>query len=102
MDAVLRLSGCLCSGKSYFSGNDNGNGVDCRGWIGLGPQPGKEGGNMSNQHCPGFEANKSLSEVKIKCPACGKEWAIFSDELGKNAKCGDCGLVFDPKTALVK
>jgi rubredoxin len=62
----------------------------------------KEGGNMSNQHCPGFEANKSLSEVKIKCPACGKEWAVFSDELGKNAKCADCGLVFDPKTAFVK
>lgn len=57
---------------------------------------------MSNQHCPGFESNKSLSEVSIKCPACGKEWAIFSDELEKNAKCAACGLVFDPKTAVVK
>jgi len=57
---------------------------------------------MSNQHCPGFESNKSLSEIKIKCPACGKQWEIFSDELGKNVKCTACELVFDPKTAVVQ
>jgi ribosomal protein S27E len=57
---------------------------------------------MSNQHCPGFESNKTLKEVKIKCPGCGKEWGIFSDETEKNVKCPDCGMIFDPKTAVVK
>lgn len=52
---------------------------------------------MTNQHCPGFESNKTLSEVKIKCPECGKEWSIFSDELEKTAKCSACKASFDPK-----
>lgn len=52
---------------------------------------------MSNQHCPGFEANKTLGEVKIKCPTCGKEWEIFSDELEKTIKCSSCKASFDPK-----
>lgn len=57
---------------------------------------------MTDQHCPGFESNKSLSEVKIKCPECGKEWGIFSDELEKTAKCSACNATFDPKTSKVK
>lgn len=52
---------------------------------------------MSNQHCPGFESNKTLNEVKIKCPTCGKAWEVFSDELNKEAKCSGCGATFDPK-----
>jgi ribosomal protein S27E len=51
---------------------------------------------MSDQpHCPGFEANKSLREVKVKCPACGLEMEIFSDETGKSIKCGSCGISFE-------
>ena len=57
---------------------------------------------MTDQHCPGFESNKSLQAVKIKCPACDKEWEIFSDELEKNAKCAACGATFDPKKCTVK
>ncbi|MGB3210965.1 MAG: hypothetical protein WBB19_09705 [Desulforhopalus sp.] len=56
---------------------------------------------MTDQHCPGFESNKSLNEVKIKCPECGKEWEIFSDEVEKNAKCSACGAVVDPKSCAV-
>jgi ribosomal protein S27E len=49
------------------------------------------------QHCPGFEANKSLNEVKIKCTACGKEMDVFSDELGKTIKCASCGAAIETK-----
>lgn len=56
---------------------------------------------MSDQHCPGFESNKSLSEIKIKCPDCGEVFEIFSDELGKTAKCPACGSTVDPATARV-
>lgn len=57
---------------------------------------------MSNQHCPGFESNKTLNEVKIKCPECGKEWAVFSDELEKTVKCSACKAAFDPKVCTIK
>ncbi len=49
------------------------------------------------QHCPGFESNKSLSEVKIKCPECGAEFDIFSDEADKSVKCSACGANVDAK-----
>lgn len=49
------------------------------------------------QHCPGFEANKTLAEVKVKCPDCGVEFEIFSDEIEKTAKCSACGSSFNPK-----
>jgi ribosomal protein S27E len=49
------------------------------------------------QHCPGFESSKSLSEVKVKCPECGVEMEIFSDELEKTTKCTACGAGFEPK-----
>jgi len=54
------------------------------------------------QHCPGFESNKSLSEVIVKCPECGKEQEIFSDELGKNIKCNACSALFDSAAAKVE
>jgi len=56
---------------------------------------------MTDQHCPGFEANKSLSEVKLKCPDCGKEFDVFSDEVGNVAKCPACSAKVDPKTCAV-
>jgi ribosomal protein S27E len=46
---------------------------------------------MSDTHCPGFESNKSLTEVKLKCPECGHKWDIFSDELKENIVCRGCG-----------
>lgn len=52
---------------------------------------------MTDQHCPGFESNKSLNEIKVKCPACGKVMDVFSDELEKNVKCADCGAMINPK-----
>lgn len=52
---------------------------------------------MTNEHCPGFESNKSLSEVKVTCPDCGKEWEIFSDEVGRSAKCPACGTLVETK-----
>jgi len=48
------------------------------------------------QHCPGFESNKSLSEVIVKCPGCGQEIELFSDETSKQVKCSNCNLLFDP------
>lgn len=53
---------------------------------------------MSDQHCPGFESNKSLGEVKVKCPDCGQETEIFSDEADKKVKCSGCGTLIDPAT----
>ncbi len=54
---------------------------------------------MTDQHCPGFETNKTLSEVKVTCPECGKELELFSDELEKNVKCPACKVSFDPKAS---
>ncbi len=54
------------------------------------------------QHCPGFESNKSLSEIKVKCPECGMEVELFSDELQKSAKCSACGSEYQPKDNLCK
>ncbi len=56
---------------------------------------------MADQHCPGFESNKTLSEVKVKCPECGNEWAVFSDELEKKVKCSACKASFDAKACKV-
>ena len=53
---------------------------------------------MTDTHCPGFESNKALSEYVLKCPDCGKEWEIFSDEVDKMAKCPSCAASVDPKT----
>lgn len=52
---------------------------------------------MSDQHCPGFENNKTLGEVKVKCPDCGVEFEVFSDETDKKVKCTACGVSMDPK-----
>ncbi len=39
------------------------------------------------QHCPGFEDFKNLSAFNCKCPNCGKEIEIFSDEFDKKHRC---------------
>lgn len=57
---------------------------------------------MTSQHCPGFESNKTLKPVKMKCPECGKEAEIFSEEREKGAKCSVCKATFDPNTRKTK
>jgi predicted RNA-binding Zn-ribbon protein involved in translation (DUF1610 family) len=42
------------------------------------------------QHCPGFEAHKSLQSVTFNCPQCGKLVEVFSDEFDKPVKCRAC------------
>jgi len=47
------------------------------------------------QHCPGFESFKNLSAFKCKCPNCGKEIEIFSDEFDKTHTCKGCHQEID-------
>ena len=47
------------------------------------------------QHCPGFEQLKHLQSFICKCPNCGKEIEIFSDEFEKEHKCKGCGQPVD-------
>ncbi len=42
------------------------------------------------QHCPGFEQYKNLTSFSCKCPACGKEIEIFSDEFDRKHTCKGC------------
>lgn len=42
------------------------------------------------QHCPGFEKFRNLSSFTCKCPECGEEVEIFSDEFDKPHKCPNC------------
>lgn len=46
-------------------------------------------------HCPGFEANKTLSAFTCNCPNCGKEIEIFSDEFDRPHTCKSCGKPVD-------
>lgn len=55
---------------------------------------------MSN-HCPGFENNKSLTEITLKCPECSATMDVFSDELEKVKKCPACSAKVDPKSCQV-
>jgi ribosomal protein S27E len=47
------------------------------------------------RHCPGFETFKHLSAFECKCPNCGHEVEIFSDEFDKPHKCKGCGQPID-------
>jgi uncharacterized protein (DUF983 family) len=47
------------------------------------------------QHCPGFEQFKNLQSFKCKCPECGQEKEIFSDEFDRPHKCDGCGKPID-------
>jgi hypothetical protein len=47
------------------------------------------------QHCPGFDDFKHLSSFMCKCPNCGKEKEIFSDEFEKSHTCPQCHQEID-------
>jgi uncharacterized protein (DUF983 family) len=49
------------------------------------------------QHCPGFQTFKNLKSFTCKCPQCGAEKEIFSDEFEKEHKCSGCGQPIDFK-----
>jgi uncharacterized protein (DUF983 family) len=40
--------------------------------------------------CPGWEKFKNLSSFECKCPLCGKDFEIFSDEFDKEHYCRSC------------
>ena len=46
-------------------------------------------------HCPGFEQQKNLRAMICKCPNCGKEKEIFSDEFNKTHICSGCKQKID-------
>lgn len=45
--------------------------------------------------CPGFEKLKHLTSFACKCPECGRENEIFSDEFDKQRHCKGCGKTID-------
>lgn len=47
------------------------------------------------QHCPGFEDLRSLKSFTCKCPSCGQDKEIFSDEFNRAHKCSKCGKDID-------
>lgn len=54
-----------------------------------------EGVMTTPAHCPGFEKYKSLKSFVCKCPECGKEKEIFSDEFNKTHICPGCKKEID-------
>jgi hypothetical protein len=52
--------------------------------------------NMTTpQHCPGFENFKNLTSFFCKCPRCGRELEIFSDEVDREHFCKACNQKID-------
>jgi len=49
----------------------------------------------TSQHCPGFEQLRNLDSFICKCPECGEETEIFSDELNTKHVCPKCGNHID-------
>lgn len=47
------------------------------------------------QHCPGFQQFKQLQSFTCKCPACGHDIEIFSDEFNKPHTCAQCKKPID-------
>jgi len=47
------------------------------------------------QHCPGFTQFKDLESFICKCPNCGAEKEIFSDEFDRSHHCSECGNEID-------
>lgn len=47
------------------------------------------------RHCPGFESFKNLQAFTCKCPNCGAEKEIFSDEFDKQHICPGCKQKID-------
>jgi len=54
------------------------------------------------RHCPGFEQFKSLKALICKCPNCGKEKEIFSDEFDRKHVCAGCGKEIDFKKCTIE
>ncbi|WP_028322338.1 hypothetical protein [Desulfatiglans anilini] len=46
-------------------------------------------------HCPGFQSFRNLTSFTCKCPECGKEVEVFSDEFDRPHKCKGCGNPID-------
>jgi len=53
-------------------------------------------------HCPGDEKFKNLQSYTCKCPQCGAEQELFSDEIEKKRTCKQCGGNFDPKSCTLE
>lgn len=47
------------------------------------------------KHCPGFNELKNLKSFICKCPNCGREKEIFSDEFNRTHTCKGCGQEID-------
>jgi len=47
------------------------------------------------QHCPGYATFKNLQSFICKCPNCGEEKEIFSDEFDKSHTCAKCNQSID-------
>ncbi len=47
------------------------------------------------RHCPGMETFKNLTAFTCKCPNCGAEKEIFSDEFDKHHTCSKCKKEID-------
>ena len=47
------------------------------------------------RHCPGFESFRNLKSFACRCPSCGKEKEIFSDEFDRKHVCAGCGKEID-------
>lgn len=47
------------------------------------------------RHCPGFEQFRQLKSFICKCPECGAEKEIFSDEFDRTHMCKKCGKELD-------
>ena len=45
--------------------------------------------------CAGQERLKTLGSFSCKCPECGKDTEIFSDEFDKQHSCKGCGKPID-------
>jgi uncharacterized protein (DUF983 family) len=46
-------------------------------------------------HCPGHEQFKNLKSFVCKCPNCGNETEIFSDEFDRKHVCKGCHQEID-------
>jgi hypothetical protein len=55
------------------------------------------GMNTPSSHCPGFESFRNLKSFLCKCPGCGAEKEIFSDEFNHEHICKKCQQPIDFK-----
>lgn len=47
------------------------------------------------QNCPGYDKMKNVSSFICKCPNCGQEKEIFSDEFKREHVCKKCKQLID-------